>query len=192
MSEEKIKILGITGPSGCGKDTAARYLSDKYPDKYHYVKLCTTRLPRTPQEDGYIFLGAEEFLKQVLNGKMLNAQQFRGWYYGLNNEGMVEDKINILPMSNEMVEQMTEEDRNDYDLKIFYIITHDKKRLFHLLKRENNPNCKEICRRFLSDVDDYQNNQALWSNCYKAIMNEYDGNFLLSLEYSIENLFEGD
>ena len=126
MKEEKIKILGFVGPSGCGKDTAARYLANKYPDKYHYVKLCTTRPRRNKEDNGYIFITPNDFLEQVLNGKMLNAQEFRGWYYGLNNEGMVKDKINLLPMNNEMVIQMTEENRSDYDLKIYYILILNK------------------------------------------------------------------
>ena len=186
------KIIGFVGPSGCGKDTAARYLANKYPDKYHYVKLCTTRPQRNEEDNGYIFLDSEKFLKQVLNGKMLNAQEFRGWYYGLNDEGLVEDKVNLLPMSNEMVMQMKQEDRTDYDLIIYYIVTRGKERLLHILKREEKPDCIEVCRRFLSDVDDYQKNQELWSYCYRVIENNYDANFLLSLEMTIMNDLEND
>ena len=180
------KIIGFVGPSGCGKDTAARYLANKYPDKYHYVKLCTTRFQRNKDDNGYIFLPPQQFLNQVLDGRMLSAQEFRGWFYGLNNEGLVEDKINLLPMNAEMVMQMREEENiRDYDLKIFYIVTHGKERLLHVLKREEDPDCKEICRRYLADIDDYTKNNELWSSCDKAIENKYDANFLLSLEWSI-------
>ncbi len=184
------KIAGFVGPSGCGKDTAARYLSEKYPDKYHYVKLCTTRPQRNEEDNGYIFIDSSEFLAQVLNGKMLNAQEFRGWYYGLNDEGLVEDKINILPMSNIMVEQMTEEKRFDIDLKIIYIWTPDKERLLHILNREKYPDCREVCRRFLTDIDDYSDNTELWDNIYKVIENKYDNEFFDNIVASAATCFE--
>ena len=70
MSEEKIKILGITGPSGCGKDTAARWLADNFPNKYKFVKLHTTRPQRNEEDNGYYFYSSNDFLEQVLNGNM--------------------------------------------------------------------------------------------------------------------------
>lgn len=192
MKEEKIKILGFVGPSGCGKDAAARYLSEKFPNKYHYVALCTTRPKRNEEDNGYIFLDSNEFLAQVLNGRMLNAQEFRGWYYGLNDQGLDAEKINILPMSNVMVEQMTEENRNEYDLKIAYIWTSNKERLLHILNREKSPDCKEVCRRFLTDIDDYEKNNELWNKCYKAIENRYNDNFFDSVVVTAATCFEGD
>ena len=192
MKEEKIKILGFVGPSGCGKDTAARYLSENFPNKYHYVKLCTTRPKRNEEDNGYIFLDPAVFLEQVLNGDMLNAQEFRGWYYGLNNQGLNPDKINLLPMSDKMVEQMTEENNSKYNLKIVYIFTEDKQRLLHILQREEKPDCKEVCRRFLTDIDDYNNNDRLWSSCYIAIENNYNDDFYFNLPITAGNCFEGD
>lgn len=192
MKEEKIKILGFVGPSGCGKDAAARHLSEKFPNKYHYVKLCTTRPQRNKDDDGYIFLDSAVFLEQVLNGDMLNAQEFRSWYYGLNNQGLNPYKINLLPMSDKMVEQMAEENNSKYDLKIIYIFTEDKQRLLHILQREEKPDCKEVCRRFLTDIDDYNNNSTLWSYCYKAIENNYNDNFYFNLPITADACFEGD
>lgn len=192
MKEEKIKILGFVGPSGCGKDTAARHLANYFPEKYHYVKLCTTRPQRNEEDNGYVFLNSKAFLTQVLNGRMLNAQEFRGWYYGLNDQGLDAEKINVLPMSNVMVEQMTEENNPKYDLKIVYIWTSNKDRLLHILRREENPDCKEICRRFLTDIDDYEKNNELWNKCYKAIANKYNSNFYLDITLCAETCFEGD
>lgn len=170
----KFKVIGLVGPSGCGKDSAAAFLKSK---GYHYAKLCTTRPQRNKQDNGYFFLTPSEFLEQVLNGKMLNAQEFRGWYYGLNDEGLVRDKVNILPMSKTMVEQMTEENNPNIDLKIIYIDTLQKLRLLHILKREEAPDCKEICRRFLSDYEDYENNLDLLSKCSFMAFNKYDTDF---------------
>lgn len=192
MKEEKIKILGFVGPSGCGKDTAARWLSNESPNIFHYVKLCTTRPKRNEEDNGYLFLSSEDFLKQVLNGSMLTAQEFRGWHYGLNNNGLNINKINILPMNNEMVKQMIEENNKKYDLKIVYIHTFDKDRLLHILAREEVPDCKEICRRFLSDVTDYQTNDELLSSCSHVIENKYDKNFYIDCAWAAAACFEGD
>ena len=193
MKEEKrIKILGITGPSGCGKDTAARYLSEKFPNKYHYVTLCTTRPKRNEEDNGYIFLDPALFLEQVLNGNMLNAQEFRGWYYGLNNQGLNPNKINLLPMNNEMIMQMTEENRKDYILKILYINTNPKERLLHILNREESPDCYEICRRFVSDDYDYEDNHYLHNLCEYEIINNYAPFFFSTLKRNAEACFEGD
>ena len=175
------KILGIVGPSGCGKDTAARYLSEYNSNKYHYVILSTTRPQRNSKDNGYNFLSSEDFLKQVLNGNMLNAQEFRGWYYGLSIKGLKEDKINVLPMNNIMVEQILEENRTNINLKIIYVETVEKDRLIHILNREEEPDCKEVARRFLSDYDDYVNNSSLHRATEWHIINYYDNNFFKEL-----------
>lgn len=169
------RILGFVGPSGCGKDTAAFHMGKRR--GYHYVTLCTTRPKRNEADNGYHFLTDEEFLQQVLNGDMLNAQRFRDWYYGLNKDGLVEDKINVLPMSNVMVEQMLEEKNADIDLKIAYIHTNPKERLLHIIDREEEPDCEEVCRRFLSDEIDYTNNANLLSKVNVVIDNNYNSDF---------------
>ncbi len=192
MKEEKIKILGFVGPSGCGKDTAARWLKDAHPNKYHYCKLCTTRPQRNEEDNGYYFLEVSEYAVKVLDGTMLNTQEFRGWFYGLSKEELVKDKINLLPMSNEMVMQMREENNSEYDLKIVYINTFDKARLSHILAREDYPDCYEVCRRFLTDYNDYTNNKELISHCDKIITNEYNENFFLNGVLAAEACFDGD
>ena len=108
---------------------------------------------------------------------MLNAQRFRDWYYGLNKDGLVEDKINVLPMSNVMVEQMLEEKNANIDLKIAYIHTNPKERLLHIIDREEEPDCEEVCRRFLSDEIDYTNNSNLLSKIDVIIDNNYNSDF---------------
>jgi guanylate kinase len=192
MSVDKIKILGIVGPSGCGKDTAASYLENKFYHIYRKVKLQTTRPQRNFKDDGYNFITPNEFLEQVLNGDMLNAQEFRGWYYGLSKSALKHKYINVLPMNNEMVMQMLEEHRDDYDLQLIYINTDPKQRLQHILDREETLDCYEVCRRFLSDKMDYVDNNKLKKACKYVVINEYTNKFYDGIEYCAENAFEGD
>ena len=189
MNEEKFKILGIVGPSGCGKDSAAHYLADKYPKFCHYIKLHTTRPRRNEADNGYYFVKPIEFLNSVLDGTMLNAQEFRDWYYGLNINSLSKDKINVLPMSNLMVDQMLEENRRECDLRIIYVNTDEKQRLLHILEREEKPDCYEICRRFLTDKEDYVENNELLNKCNATIFNSYNENFFTGIDYITKSLF---
>lgn len=174
------RILGFVGPSGCGKDTAARYLAEKYPNIFHYVKLCTTRPQRNEDDNGYVFLEPQQFLEQILNGDMVNAQEFNDWFYGVNKTGMDKDKINVFPMNHEMIKQMTEPCvESNYNIKIIYIMTDDKERLIKILQREDSPNCKEIARRYLADLED---DVKIWKDSNEAIPNHYDHTFFKILD----------
>ena len=176
----------------CGKDTAARFIKNLYPGTFHYVTLCTTRPPRDKDENGYHFLLPNEFLQQVIDGTMLNAQEFNGWYYGLSKNDLINSKINVLPMNNEMILQMTEENRKDYALEIVFIETLDKSRLLHILNRQTYPDCYEICRRFISDKKDYIENDEIKDLCQYRVINYYDDTFFNYLEKIANDCFAGD
>ena len=42
------------------------------------------------------------------------------------------------------------------DVHPIYVQATDKTRLIRALKREENPDCAEICRRYMTDEEDFQ------------------------------------
>lgn len=151
---KKIKILALFGPSGSGKDTLARVLTQK--EDIHEIISCTTRPARDYEVDGinYHFLSVTEFTNKVLNGTMLEATSFRDWFYGTPLEALKEDKINVGVFNIQGIECLLKDQR--LEVYPIFIACEDKIRLLRSLKRETNPDCEEICRRFLTDLKDFE------------------------------------
>ncbi|MBQ5342314.1 MAG: guanylate kinase [Oscillospiraceae bacterium] len=83
------KLIVISGPSGCGKDTVLRKireLDDSVASNISY----TTRSPRPGETDGvnYHFVSKEQFLENIENGMMLEYNQYAGNYYGTSRESI--------------------------------------------------------------------------------------------------------
>lgn len=152
----KYKIVALFGESGCGKDTIKKYLSLENPDLFHPIIMSTTRPKRDyeKEDSDYHFLAPEEFTQKIFNGDILEAQLFNNWAYGLDENDLVEDKINIGAFSIDSIETILEQCPNIKLIPI-RIVVDDKTRLKRAISREENPNCEEICRRFLSDKKDF-------------------------------------
>jgi guanylate kinase len=84
---------------------------------------------------------------------MLEATSFREWFYGTALDQLDKDKINIGVFNITGVECILDDPR--LDVVPVWIHASDKTRLRRSLNREDNPDCKEICRRFLADEKDF-------------------------------------
>jgi guanylate kinase len=153
--EKKIKILALFGKSASGKDSIQKWIVSNYPQLTNKIVSCTTRPPRSGEQDGvdYFFLSDEEFAKKVLDGSMLEATSFREWFYGTALDQLNPDKINVGVFNITGVECILDDPR--LDVVPVWIHASDKTRLRRSLDREDNPDCKEICRRFLADEKDF-------------------------------------
>ena len=150
----KYKILALYGKGGTGKDTIQKWLVSNNKD-FNGIISYTTRPIRDNEKDGidYYFIDNEEFAKKVLNGSMLEATEFNGWFYGTGLESLVLDEINVGVFNMEGIECLMQDDR--LDIIPVEIYAPAKTRLERMISREENPNCSEICRRFLSDEKDF-------------------------------------
>lgn len=151
----KLKVVAIMGKAGSGKDTILRVLVNKFPDKYNEIVSCTTRPPREGEQEGvnYHFLTVEQFTEKVLNGDMLEATEFNGWHYGTALSSLSKDKINVGVFNPEGIRCLMED--NSIDLTVYYVWASDKERIIRQLNREQNPDIKEIIRRFTADEQDF-------------------------------------
>ena len=153
--EKKIKILALFGKSASGKDSIQKWIVSNYPQLTNKIVSCTTRPPRSGEQDGvdYFFLSDEEFAKKVLDGSMLEATSFREWFYGTALDQLDPNKINVGVFNITGVECILDDPR--LDVVPVWIHASDTVRLKRSLDREDNPDCKEICRRFLADEKDF-------------------------------------
>jgi guanylate kinase len=77
-------LILISAPSGAGKTTLVNLLLKARPNLTRAVT-CTTRAPRTGEQDGvdYHFLAADDFLKRVQAGNFIEHATVYGNSYGL-------------------------------------------------------------------------------------------------------------
>jgi guanylate kinase len=76
-------VFVVTGPSGAGKGTLIRALTERLPELEVAVS-ATTRPMRDGEEDGreYHFLGEEEFVRRIDAGEFLEDVRFVAARYG--------------------------------------------------------------------------------------------------------------
>ncbi len=82
MPEYK-KLIVLSSPSGGGKSTLARHISNIYPGLEFSIS-ATTRKKRQGERNGrdYFFISKEEFLKKIGKGELVEYEEIFGNYYG--------------------------------------------------------------------------------------------------------------
>lgn len=153
---DKKKIFALFGKSAAGKDCIQKWIVSNLPQAKGIVS-CTTRPKRNYElnDIDYHFLTNEEFAEKVINFTMLEATQFREWFYGTPIEELSNDKINVGVFNIEGIKQLLEDSR--LEVYPIYVAAADKTRLIRSLQREIHPNCGEICRRYFADEEDFKN-----------------------------------
>ena len=153
--ENKYQVVALIGKAGAGKDSIQKATCELHPLMFHPIVSCTTRPAREGEIEGvdYHYITLNEFTRRVLNGNMLEATEFRDWFYGTTLDSLSKDKINIGVFNPAGVEALLEDSR--LNIIIFEVNAPDKQRLMRYLNREELPDCAEMCRRYFTDEKDF-------------------------------------
>lgn len=152
----KSKIIAFFGKSAAGKDTLAKAFVQNHKNGTHLMVSHTTRPKRDYEKEGidYYFITEEDFTRKLLNYEIAEATDFRGWFYGTSYDEIKPDKINVGVFNKEGIECLLEDKK--LDVYPVYIEADEKTRLIRSLEREKNPDCNEVCRRYLQDEKDFR------------------------------------
>ncbi|MEG0562425.1 MAG: hypothetical protein RSA19_02680 [Cetobacterium sp.] len=164
--ENKYKIIAIVGKSGAGKDAILNALCDRYKGLNKIIST-TTRPIREGEVEGvnYHYVTGDEFGEKVVNFEMIEACDFRDWFYGTELKALDPKRINVGVFNVAGVEALREDTR--VILEVIYIVCPNKTRLIRSLSREDNPNIEEIFRRYEQDAKDFR----LMDFQFTALMN---------------------
>ena len=180
----KYNLVVLCGKSGAGKDYLLRKIHERNKDKTNLLVSDTTRPMRSYEEDGidYFFVTENEFEKR----EHIEEACFNGWYYGTPLESLNKEKINLCILNPTGIRQVYK--RDDLNIKLFYLSAPAKTRMIRQLERDEYPNILEICRRFLTDEEDFKNLYK-YSPCFLRNATEYDPEQCIAIiEESINEL----
>lgn len=152
------KLFCILGKSGVGKDAIVSIVSEEVdtPTALSF----TTRPMRENEKQGreYNFITKEEFEHKKEIGLIAECTEYNVavadddvWYYGLTTEELEKSRFVIAIVNTHGLKQLTEM----YGDKVvsIQISCDDLIRLKRSINRDSKANAKELCRRFLADVD---------------------------------------
>lgn len=149
-------VIALMGEAGSGKDRTMQAVLAADPT-LHEIISCTTRPMRQGEAHGvnYFYYTPEQFGQKVLDGEMLECTVFNDWFYGTSYDSVRSDGvINIGVFNPTGVESLLA--RPDCNVLVFWIQTNDKIRLLRQLNREEDPDVKEVVRRFQADYNDFE------------------------------------
>ena len=149
-------IIALFGESGSGKDTGVRLLTTKFKSLHHIIPT-TTRPMRDTETNNvdYYFVNKEQFIQGITHNNFYTINYYNNWSYGINKNEIEDNPISIGAFSIKDIKQLLNFD--NLTVIPIYIKASDKTRLMRCLTREDNPDCQEICRRFVADKEDFQN-----------------------------------
>lgn len=155
----KTKIIAIFGKSGAGKDALQKLLI-KLHSNFNKIVSFTTRPKRDNEIEGqdYLFVGYNDFINLIKQQQMLEYTNFNNWYYGTGITSIKKESVNVGVFNIQGVCSILKLlPKEEYEIFPIEVIADDATRLLRAINREQNPNCAEICRRFLTDEEDFKN-----------------------------------
>ena len=185
------KLFMLLGRSSCGKDTLMKRVIDEglaYPLIYH-----TTRHIREGEINGvqYFFGDENDFKKSEESGSILEYRSYNVhgsvWYYWTEYDIQFRQNKNLICTGTLDMLKSYRDKIIDYDIIPIMITVNDLLLVERALGREKQmatPNIVEMCRRYISDYEDYSSDKVRESNIQYFISNDS------SIEESTNKLFE--
>ena len=192
MPSEKDGIMIIlSSPSGAGKTTLVKKLSEK--DNFEISISHTTRLPRSSekQNEDYFFVSEDEFKRLINNEEFLEYAKVFNNFYGTTRTPVI-DKLNkgkniLFDIDWQGADQIKNK-KLDYKLITFFILPPTKEVLFERLsKRHANDKliAEERMKQFERDV-------LHWINYDYVVINDDLDKCFLKINSLVEaEVFDG-
>ena len=153
MSEKKIHhgfLIVLCGPSGVGKSTISRRLSETV--NVNYIVSATTRTHREHEEDEgkkYDHISRDEFFHRLDDNQFLEYAQVYNDYYGTPKHPALDLLAGGKDILLEIDVQGALQVRFQYpDALTIFILPPDEPTLLHRLKERGRDSADEIAKRF--------------------------------------------
>lgn len=166
-------IYCIIGKSGSGKDTVLENLLHSDIDITKIVPY-TTRPKRENECDGiqYHFVSQKQLQQMEEEGQVIEKRVYNTvhgeWTYFTSADKIDEDKDYIIITTQKALNKFFEK-FGEEKIYVLYLKLDDKERLLRCISREameDTPNYKEVCRRFLTDEEDFDESELKsYKNC---------------------------
>ena len=176
------KIYYIFGKSSSGKDTIYRRLLDQYPDRFKSVVLYTTRPKREGEEDGvtYNYITEEKYTELREQGLIIEERSYNTvhgiWRYMTVKDDQISLEDNDYLILGVLDSFISIRDYFGSDRVIpVYIEVEDGERLTRALEREKMPGNRkyaEMCRRFLTDSEDFSEDKLRAAGVNRRFIND--------------------
>ncbi len=177
------KIFYIIGPSSSGKDTLYKRILSEESLHLKAVTMYTTRPIRAKEQEGveYHFVDDATFQELQLQGKVIESRTYDTVHGLWNYFTVADDEIMLEQYDYLMIGVVdsflrTKEYFGENQVIPLYIQVEDGIRLQRALNREKkqkHPKYKEMCRRYLADLDDFSQQKLQNSGINKRFKN-YD------------------
>lgn len=158
-----MKIICLVGKSSSGKDTIYHKVMEKMQGVLFPVITFTTRPMRSGEIDGkqYLFVDNSTLTKDLADGDVAEVRSYDSfgdrWYYYTRKSSFSENLIYFVVCSLEQVSNYITAFGASTVCAIVVEVSDDV-RLKRAIDREMEGKCnlKEVCRRFISDTEEWE------------------------------------
>ncbi len=167
-------IYCIIGKSGTGKDTVLENLLNC--DSINLTKIVphTTRPKRENERDGvqYHFVTKDQLLQMEKDSQVIEKRTYNTvhgeWTYFTSTQELNDNTDYGIITTQKALHKFFDKFGQER-IYVFYLKLDDKERLERCIARESAqdiPNYKEVCRRYLADEEDFDEQELLtYKNC---------------------------